>query len=120
MIVENMSGALINKEAPIREKGMRFLTSLLKAIPKTYLTEQQVNFISKFYVERLKDNHIMIPSILEGYLAIIDMSHYRIDLSADFFTLLFREITCQSQARQDRYNIYLIIKKIMDKNLECE
>lgn len=115
-----MSGVLINKEAPLREKGMRFLTSILKTLPKTYLTEQQVNFISKFYIERLKDNHIMIPMILEGYLSIIDMSHYRIDLSANFFTLLFREVACQSQVRQDRYNIYLIIKKIMDNNIECE
>ncbi|XP_028166780.1 MMS19 nucleotide excision repair protein homolog [Ostrinia furnacalis] len=117
-LVENMGGALTNKEPENREKGMRFFTKILKELPHDFLTETQINFISKFYVDRLKDNHRVIPAVLEGYLAIVNMAHYNINNSGEFFTVLFREVPCQSQVRQDRYNIYCITQNLMDKNLE--
>lgn len=119
-LLENMEGVLTNKEAENREKGMRFFTKILKELPADYLTETQIKFISKFYVDRLKDNHRVIPNVLDGYLSIIDMAHYNISCCSEFFTVLFREVACQSQVRQDRYNIYLIVQKLMDKNLECK
>lgn len=119
-LVENMGGILTHKEADNREKGMRFFTKLLKELPKNYLNEMQVKFISNFYIDRLKDHHKVIPDVLEGYLAIIDMSHYKMNNCVDFFAMLFREVACQSQVRQDRYNIYLIMQRLMDKDLECK
>lgn len=119
-LLENMGGVLTNKEAENREKGMRFFTKILKELPKDYLTESQIKFISKFYVDRLKDNHRVIPNVLDGYLTIIDMTHYNIESSAEFFTVLFREVACQSQVRQDRYNVYLMVQKLMEKNMECK
>ncbi|KOB71804.1 DNA repair/transcription protein met18/mms19 [Operophtera brumata] len=101
-LLENMEGVLTNKEAENREKGMRFFTKILKELPKDYLTETQIKFISKFYVDRLKDNHRVIPNVLDGYLTIVDMAHYNINCSSEFFTVLFREVACQSQVRQDR------------------
>ncbi|CAH2047442.1 unnamed protein product, partial [Iphiclides podalirius] len=117
-IVENMAGVLTSKEVDNREKGMRFFTKLLKEIPKDYLTEMQINFISKFYTDRLKDNHKVIPAVLDGYLAIIDMKNYSVQNSGEFFSTLFREVPCQSQVRQDRYHIYLIIQKLLNRNVE--
>ncbi|KAL0830754.1 hypothetical protein ABMA28_002878 [Loxostege sticticalis] len=117
-LVENMGGVLTNKEAEHRDKGMRFFTKILKELPQDYLTEAMINFISKFYIDRLKDNHRVIPAVLEGYLAIVNMANYNVTNSGEFFTVLFREVPCQSQLRQDRYNIYCIVQTLMNKNLE--
>ncbi|XP_038214057.1 MMS19 nucleotide excision repair protein homolog [Zerene cesonia] len=118
-IVENMGGALTNKDAANREKGMRFFTKILKELPRDYLSEVQINFISKFYIDRLKDNHRVIPAVLEGYLTLIEMKNYNFGLSAEYFTVLFREVACQSQLRQDRQNIYMTIQTLLDKDIEC-
>lgn len=115
-----MAGVLTSKEVENREKGMRFFTKVLKDLPKDYLTQMQVGFISKFYTDRLKDNHRVIPSVLEGYLAVIEMVNYDIQNSGEFLRALFREVPCQSQVRQDRQNIYLIIKKLLEKDVECK
>ncbi|XP_023954524.2 MMS19 nucleotide excision repair protein homolog [Bicyclus anynana] len=117
-LTENMAGTLTNKDAECRERGMKFFTKILKEIPKDYLSEMQIKFISKFYVDRLKDNHRVIPSVLEGYLAIVDMRNYNVQYSGEYFTILFREVACQSQVRQDRYNIYLTIQKILDMDVQ--
>lgn len=115
-----MAGVLTNKEAENREKGMLFFTKLLKELPNDYLNEMQMKFISKFYVDRLKDHHRVVPAVLEGYLVIIGMKNYDVQSSGEFFTILFREIVCQSQLRQDRYNMYSIVKKLLDAELECK
>ncbi|CAH0719867.1 unnamed protein product, partial [Brenthis ino] len=115
-MVENMAGVLTNKEAEHREQGMNFFTKILKEIPRDYLTEMQIKFISKFYIDRLKDNHRVIPAVLEGYLYIVNMNNYNIQSSGEYFIALFREVACQSQVRQDRYNIYLTILKLLEKD----
>lgn len=119
-LVENMAGVLTNKEPENREKGMRFFTKLLKELPKYYLNETQVKFISKFYVDRLKDNHRVIPAVLEGYLTIVDMTHYNIESCGEFFLSLSREVACQSQVRQDRYHVYCIVQKLVQDNAQCK
>lgn len=119
-MVENMAGVLTNKEAEHREQGMKFFTKVLKEIPRDYLTDMQIKFISKFYIDRLKDNHRVIPAVLEGYLYIVNMNNYNIKSSGEYFTALFREVACQSQVRQDRYNIYLTILKLLEKDPNCK
>lgn len=115
-----MEGILTNKEPESREKGMRFFTKILTELPRDYLTVSQVKFISKFYIDRLKDNHRVIPAVLQGFSAIIEMKNYDMETSGEFFSLLFREVNCQSQTRQDRYNIYFIVKKLMEKDIKCK
>ncbi|XP_050677802.1 MMS19 nucleotide excision repair protein homolog [Leptidea sinapis] len=117
-VVENMAGVLTDKQPENREKGIRFFTKVLSELPNDFLTEMQLKFISKFYTDRLKDNHRVIPKVLEGYLALIDMKHYNIHFSGEYLNVLFREISCQSQVRQDRHNIYLTVEKLLDKDKE--
>ncbi|XP_013173453.1 PREDICTED: MMS19 nucleotide excision repair protein homolog [Papilio xuthus] len=116
-LVENMAGVLTSKEVDNREKGMRFFTKILMELPQDYLSDIQIKFISKFYVDRLKDNHKIIPTVLEGYLAVIDMKNYNMQNCGEFFTTLFREVPCQSQVRQDRYHIYLTVQKLLERDV---
>lgn len=115
-----MAGVLTSTEPENRVKGIRFYTKILKELPRNFLNDMQVKFISKFYIDRLKDHHSVVPPVIEGYSALIDMSEYKIHNCADFLTILFREVACQSQMRQDRYNIYEIIQKLCNKDMECK
>ncbi|KAL4706927.1 hypothetical protein ACJJTC_006971 [Scirpophaga incertulas] len=115
-LVENMAGVLTDKEAENREKGIKFFNKILQKLPKNYLNDNQVKFISQFYIDRLKDHHRVIPAVVEGFLIIIDMKNYNIMQTQDFFIVLFREVACQSQVRQDRFNIYCLIQNIFNKD----
>ncbi|CAB3246836.1 unnamed protein product [Arctia plantaginis] len=117
-IIENMGAVLTHKETEKRCRGMKFYTKILRELPKSILSETQIQFISTFYIGRLNDHHSIIPSVIEGYLALIDMNNYKANNSANFLATLFREVSCQSQLRQDRYNIYLVIQKLMEKDID--
>lgn len=115
-LVENMAQVLTNQEVELRARGMKFLTNILNALPKEYLSKMQLKFISKFYADRLRDNHRVIPYVLEGYLSIILMENYNIEDAREFLNIMFSEVPCQSQVRQDRYNIYSILSSLIDRN----
>lgn len=119
-MVENMAKVLTNKEIENRAKGMKFFTKVLQQLPKEYLTDVQIKYISKFYTDRLKDNHRIIPLVLEGYLFIVAMENYEISNCGEFLTTMFHEVPCQSQVRHDRYNIYKIIEILVDRGSECK
>lgn len=119
-LVENMAGVLTHNDPENRRKGMSFYTKILKELPQNYLNEMQVKFICKFYIDRLKDHHCVVPAVLEGYSTLIDMTNYKIQNCADFLPVLFQEVTCQMQLRQDRYTIYLIIQKLCNMDMQCK
>lgn len=57
-----------------REKGVTILSSILSQLPLDYLTESELRFIAMFYCDRIKDHYSIIPSVLNGILAIVSIT----------------------------------------------
>ena len=93
---------------------MKFLSDILKTLPEELLNATQLNFITTFYCDRMKDHHSIAPQVINGLLAIIKMQQLPRELPVTILQHLFQNIPCQSQLRGDRANIFLIIQCLAD------
>lgn len=71
-----------------REKGVTVLSSVLSQLPQDYLTESELHFITTFYCDRMKDHYSVIPSVLNGTLAIVSISRLSFFLLHFYFYVL--------------------------------
>lgn len=113
--VEELGPALTSQTVEIRAKGTRMLSDTLNSLPVDFLNETQLNFITSFYCDRLKDHHSVIPAVILGILVISKMKNLPENSCVKLLTIMFQNIVCQSQLRDDRSNIFQIFK-IMSEN----
>lgn len=114
-IVEELGPALTSTETDVRLKGTKFLSDILKGLPVDLLTATQLNFITTFYCDRMKDHHSIAPQVIAGVLAIIKMKNLPRDSCPRILTQLFQHIPCQSQVREDRANYFQVLQ-ILSEN----
>lgn len=114
-MVEELGPALTHKDVEIRLKGTKFLSDLLVSLPHDLLNETQLEFITKFYCDRMKDHHSIAPQVVVGLLAIVKMNNLPRSSPVIILQQLFANIPCQSQVRGDRANIFNLIQLVSDK-----
>lgn len=56
-----------------RETGVTALSFVLSQLSQDYLTESELYFITIFYCDRIKDHYSIIPSVLNGILALVSI-----------------------------------------------
>lgn len=118
-VVEELGPALTHKDVEIRLKGTKFLSDLLRELPNDLLDETQINFITSFYCDRMKDHHSIAPHVVTGLLAIVKMKNLPRTLPVQILQQLFANIPCQSQVRGDRSIIFNLLQFLSD-NFQAE
>lgn len=78
--VEELGPFLTDKNPTARAQGTLALSATLRQLPKDFLNETELNFITTFYCDRMKDNFEVIPFVLQGILAIVSK---RLDTRSD-------------------------------------
>lgn len=71
--VETLGFYVTDQNVLTREKGVTALSSVLSQLPQDYLTESELYFITMFYCDRIKDHYNIIPSVLNGILALVSI-----------------------------------------------
>ncbi|KZC14978.1 MMS19 nucleotide excision repair protein like protein, partial [Dufourea novaeangliae] len=117
-VVEELGPFVTDKSVSIREKGIDALSSILSHLPKDYLNEAELHFITSFYCDRLKDHHSIVPAVLRGILATVQMNHLPQESPVQLFRALFENVQCQSQLLSDRRNIYLIFTTLLQNRID--
>lgn len=107
--VEALGPFLTSSDVETRVKAMRLLSSTLVNLPTDLLNSVQLNFISTFYCDRLKDHHSVVPNTLSGVEALIKMNNLPDECAARLLQAIFQNVPCQSQVRDDRTKIFNII-----------
>lgn len=110
--VEALGPHLTTTDVDIRAKTMNLLSSTLANLESDFLTAVQLNFITTFYCDRLKDHHSVIPNTLTGIEALIGMSNLPDECAARLLQAIFQNVPCQSQVRDDRSRIFRIISAL--------
>lgn len=93
---------------------MRLLSAVLVNLPTDLLTSVQLNFISTFYCDRLKDHHSVVPNTLTGIEALVKMVNLPDECAARLLQAMFQNVPCQSQVRDDRTKIFNIFSELCD------
>lgn len=110
--VETLGPHLTTTDVEIRAKTMHLLSSTLANLDSDFLNAVQLNFITTFYCDRLKDHHSVIPNTLTGIEALIKMSNLPDECAGRLLQAIFRNVPCQSQVRDDRSRIFRIISEL--------
>lgn len=66
-----MGPLLTDSNPEMRGKGTQILVEVLQKLPEDCLQESELHFMTAFFCDRLKDHNAVIPSVLQGILAIV-------------------------------------------------
>ncbi|XP_015513886.2 MMS19 nucleotide excision repair protein homolog [Neodiprion lecontei] len=119
IFVEELAPFLTDKNVTSRAQGTLALSTTLKHLSKDFLNENELNFITNFYCDRMKDQHEVIPSVLQGVLTIVQMSRLPQDSPARLLNLMFQHVHCQSQLQPIRKLIYLIFQTLLQNRKDA-
>lgn len=112
-LVEGLHDPLTDKTPNIRERGVRILVDVLCLLPRDFLTENELCFLLRFFTDRLKDHHSVVPTALRGILSILQMHNVPAKLPDYLLSEMSQHISCQAQLQADRYTIYNIINRLV-------
>lgn len=113
--VESIGFALTSQSVDERVKGTRILSSTLQKLPKDFLNNEEVSFVSTFYCDRLKDHHNVIPAVIDGVSALLLMENVTSECPLRFLNSFFQNSTVQSQTRDDREKLLKILVVISER-----
>ncbi|KAH8359568.1 hypothetical protein KR093_007410 [Drosophila rubida] len=109
-LAEQLGFALTSPDTEERVAGTNLLSAVLSALPIDLLNAKQLEFLTTFYTDRLRDHHNVMPAIIDGLNALVRMK----ELPPANVTLLlqafFQYTTCQSQTRGDRTKVFNMLK----------
>ncbi|XP_050318222.1 MMS19 nucleotide excision repair protein [Bactrocera neohumeralis] len=120
-VVEQMGFALTSTTLEQRIKGTQLLSSMLQQLPKDYLNSKQLEFLTAFYTDRLKDHHSVLPAVIEGIHALLEMTELPAESVPKFLNTFFKHSSCQSHQRGERgkwFKILQLASQRYDKELK--
>ncbi|XP_005008102.1 MMS19 nucleotide excision repair protein homolog isoform X2 [Cavia porcellus] len=111
-VVEALGSSLENPEPQTRARGIQLLSQVLLQC-HSLLLEKEVVHLILFYENRLKDHHLVIPSVLQGLRALSLCVTMPPGLAVSVLKAIFQEVHVQSLLQVDRHTVYNIIINFM-------
>ncbi|XP_012925359.1 MMS19 nucleotide excision repair protein homolog isoform X1 [Heterocephalus glaber] len=111
-VVEALGSSLENPEPQTRARGIQLLSQVLLQC-HSLLLEKEVVHLILFYENRLKDHHLVIPSVLQGLRALSLCVGLPPGLAVSVLKAIFQEVHVQSLLQVDRHTVYNIITNFM-------
>ncbi|XP_046995864.1 MMS19 nucleotide excision repair protein homolog [Schistocerca americana] len=112
-VVEGLHDPLTDTRPNIRERGVRILVDVLRLLPGDFLTENELSFLLRFFTDRLKDHHSVVPTALRGIFTILQMHNVPAKLPDYLLIEMNQHVSCQTQLQADRFTIYNIISQLV-------
>ncbi|XP_022355034.1 MMS19 nucleotide excision repair protein homolog isoform X3 [Enhydra lutris kenyoni] len=116
-VVEALGSSLENPEPRTRARGIQLLSQVLLQC-QSLLLEKEVVHLILFYENRLKDHHLVIPSVLQGLRALSLCVALPPGLAVSVLKAIFQEVHVQSLLQVDRHTVYSIITNFMQTREE--
>ncbi|XP_019580363.2 MMS19 nucleotide excision repair protein homolog isoform X2 [Rhinolophus sinicus] len=111
-VVEALGSCLENPEPRTRARGIQLLSQVLLQC-HSLLLEKEVVHLILFYENRLKDHHLVIPSVLHGLKALSLCVALPPGLAVSVLKAIFQEVHVQSLSQVNRHTVYSIISNFM-------
>ncbi|XP_030562176.1 MMS19 nucleotide excision repair protein homolog [Drosophila novamexicana] len=109
-LAEQLGFALTSPDTEQRVAGTNLLSAVLSALPGDVLSSKQLEFLTTFYTDRLRDHHNVMPAIIEGLNALVRMKQLPAESVPLLLHAFFQYTTCQSQTRGDRTKVFNMLK----------
>ena len=73
-LVECMGPQLTSTVVQDRIKGMDLLANVFTSLPFDFLKEKELDFITEFLCNRLKDQHLVIPKVIQSIYPVVSIA----------------------------------------------
>lgn len=117
-LVAELNPVLCAKENDIRLIGTNFFVDILKGLDSNDLNEEEIKVIWSFFTDRLNDHHSIIPTILSGGIILSKSYVSSTKYFAKFLSKMFQSVVCQTQKREDREKIFIMLKIASESMIE--
>ncbi|XP_041116935.1 MMS19 nucleotide excision repair protein homolog isoform X2 [Polyodon spathula] len=115
-LVEALGPSLTSSEPQTRGRGIQLLSKVLQQCC-TSLSEKEVQVLTAFYENRLKDYYVITPHVLQGLKALTLCPVLPAGLAVSILKSLFQDVHVQSLMQTDRSCVYNILISLMES---CE
>ncbi|EPY80971.1 MMS19 nucleotide excision repair protein isoform 1-like protein [Camelus ferus] len=114
---DDTRSSLENPEPRTRARGIQLLSQVLLQCHSLLLEKEGTGItmvhLILFYENRLKDHHLVIPSVLQGLRALSLCVALPPGLAVSVLKAIFQEVHVQSLPQVDRHTVYSIITNFM-------
>uniref|UniRef100_A0A4W3IBR0 MMS19 nucleotide excision repair protein n=1 Tax=Callorhinchus milii TaxID=7868 RepID=A0A4W3IBR0_CALMI len=112
-VVEALGTCLTNPEPRTRGRGVQLLSQVLQ-VSYSILKQKEVEVLTIFYIDRLKDHHLITSHVLQG-MKFLSLSPVLPEgLAVATLKALFQEVHVQSLMQSERHSVYSIISNFME------
>ncbi|KAK6482124.1 MMS19 nucleotide excision repair protein-like protein isoform X1 [Huso huso] len=116
-LVEALGSSLTSSEPRTRGRGIQLLSQVLQQCC-TSLSEKEVQVLTAFYENRLKDHYVITPHVLQGLKALTLCPVLPTGLAISILKSLFQDVHVQSLMQTDRSCVYNILINLMESREE--
>eukprot|EP00794_Sanderia_malayensis_P008085 gene8085-8950_t len=118
-VVESLGVYLTSQDVSERRKGTLFLAELAHRISPELLNDQEIDVLTLFFCDRLKDHHSIQPQVTYGLLAMVSYYQLTDALVVKMCQTIFAEVHVQSLSQADRRNMFNLLSNLLDKNVKA-
>ena len=72
-VVEALGTSLTNTNPSHRGTGTRFLADTIHALPRDKLNEEEIVFLTAFFVDRFRDHHSVTPHVIYAVMGLVSI-----------------------------------------------
>uniref|UniRef100_S4RJD7 MMS19 nucleotide excision repair protein n=1 Tax=Petromyzon marinus TaxID=7757 RepID=S4RJD7_PETMA len=112
-LVDNMGVYLTHTETEIRALATRLLSDVLQHNLRK-LQPKELEVLALFYIDKLKDHYTVLPSVLQGFVALSSTPNLPVGLEVQVLKAIFQDVHVQSLVYSDRRSVYNIIANFME------
>ncbi|KAG1659353.1 MMS19 nucleotide excision repair [Nymphon striatum] len=110
---------LTSTDVDDRCKGSRLLADIEHGLSKDFMSEKELEFVTAFFCDRLKDHHSVIPHVLYGLLAVCKCDNVGDSQVIKIIQAIFQEVHTQTHVHSDRRMVFTIFATLLQKKLSC-
>ncbi|KAL4640211.1 hypothetical protein GN956_G12651 [Arapaima gigas] len=112
-LVEALGPSLTSTQSQNRARGVQLLSQVLNECSSN-LSEKEVEVLVAFYENRLKDDYLVTPHVLQGVKALTKSPAWSSGLAVSVLKSLFQDVHVQSLMLLERSCIYTILINLME------
>lgn len=115
--VELLGPALTAKENDLRALGTQLLSSVVGKLINSF-SDTELNVLCTFFIDRLNDHHSVVPFVITGLNALCKNKNLPDGNMSKIMVKFFQCVSCQSQKREDRAEIFELLKVVSETKIE--
>ncbi|KAM3860026.1 MMS19 nucleotide excision repair protein homolog [Diretmus argenteus] len=116
-LVEALGLSLTSSQPHTRARGVQLLSQVLQECYGD-LTEREVDVLLAFYENRLKDNYVITPYVLQGLRALTKCPAFPPGAAVSMLRSLFQDVQVQSLMQAERGCVYNMLLNLMESREE--